>query len=118
MARDLSPEEKEIQELISDTIKENKIVIFMKGSPMQPMCGFSANSSSILSSLDEPYSYVDVIEIPQARAGVKIFTDWPTIPQIFVNGEFIGGNDILQQMAESGELKALVAGEAPAPVEA
>lgn len=95
---------------IDETVKGNKIVIFMKGSPERPQCGFSAQASQILIGLGEPFAYVDVFEIPAARQGVKEYSDWPTLPQIFVGGEFIGGCDILIQMNANGELKTLVDG--------
>ena len=104
----------EVQAEIKRTVEENKIVIFMKGSPMYPQCGFSAQSAGILRELGEPFAYVDVLEIPAARQGVKDFTNWPTIPQIFINGEFVGGCDILRALHASGELQQLVAGEASA----
>ena len=80
----------------------------MKGSPENPMCGFSAQASQILRELGEPFAYVDVLEIPEARSGVKAFTQWPTLPQIFIKGEFIGGVDILRSMHEGGELQPLL----------
>ena len=104
----------EIQQQIDQTVKDNEIVIFMKGSPEYPQCGFSATASQILVGLERPFAYVDVFEIPEARQGVKDYTQWPTIPQIFVKGEFIGGCDILQQMAASGELRGLFEEKAPA----
>lgn len=98
----------DVQSEIKRTVEENQIVIFMKGSPMQPQCGFSAQATGILQELGTPFAYVDVIEIPVARSGIKAFTNWPTIPQIFVNGEFVGGVDILRELHANGELKALV----------
>ena len=105
--------DQEIQAQIDLTVKDNKIVIFMKGSPMQPACGFSAKTTEILRSLGQPFSYVDIFEIPGVREGIKQYTNWPTIPQVFVNGEFVGGCDIVTEMHETGELQKMV-GEAPA----
>lgn len=99
----------ELMEQIDATVKENQIVIFMKGSPMQPACGFSAAASEILKATGRPFAYVDVFEIPGVRDAIKQYTQWPTIPQIFINGEFVGGTDILREMSGNGELDALLA---------
>jgi monothiol glutaredoxin len=96
-----------VPDFIAETVKANDIVLFMKGSPQSPLCGFSANAAGILSSYGA-FAHVDVIADPEVREGVKAFTSWPTIPQIFVGGEFIGGADILQQMHASGDLKAMI----------
>lgn len=91
---------------IEQFVKENPVVLFMKGSPSSPQCGFSAAAAGILSSYGRPIAHVNVLADPDLRDGVKQFTSWPTIPQVFIGGEFIGGSDILKAMHESGELKA------------
>lgn len=97
--------ERPVQEYLGEVVQEHKIVIFMKGSPQSPKCGFSANASGILAGYGKPFQHVDVFLDPEVRQGVKTFSDWPTLPQIYINGEFIGGSDILMQMHQSGELR-------------
>ena len=98
--------DKPVQEFLQDFTKNNKIVLFMKGSPTSPQCGFSANAAGILSSYGIEYSHFDVLSDPDVRTGVKDFSQWPTLPQIYIGGEFMGGSDILTQMHQSGELAA------------
>ncbi len=93
---------------IKSIVDGDKIVVFMKGSKLMPMCGFSNNVVQILNTLGVPYTTVDVLEDPEVRQGVKEFSNWPTIPQVYVNGEFLGGSDILIEMYQSGELQQLV----------
>ena len=93
------------KERIDQLLKENKIVLFMKGNPEAPQCGFSARATAILGELHANYHSVDVLEDPEIRQGIKDFSQWPTIPQLYVNQEFIGGSDIMMEMFESGELK-------------
>jgi monothiol glutaredoxin len=97
-----------IQQQISDLITNNKVVLFMKGSADAPMCGFSSAVVQILKILNAPFVAVNVLESNEMRQGIKDFTDWPTIPQLYINGEFVGGCDIAREMYESGELKALL----------
>ena len=80
----------------------------MKGSPLFPQCGFSSRAIAILDHLGATYETVDVLQDPEVRQGIKAFSDWPTIPQLYVHGEFVGGSDIMTEMYESGELKELV----------
>ena len=94
-----------VAEFISSFVKEHDIVIFMKGSPASPSCGFSATASSILGSYQVPFEYFDVFSDQDVRQGVKEFSSWPTLPQIYIGGEFMGGCDIITQMHNSGELK-------------
>jgi monothiol glutaredoxin len=96
------------QDRIKSLVDSNKIVVFMKGSKLMPMCGFSNNVVQILNTLGVPYTTVDVLEDPEIRQGVKEYSNWPTIPQVYVNGEFIGGSDIMIEMYQSGELQQLV----------
>jgi monothiol glutaredoxin len=92
-------------EVIDELVKANKIVLFMKGSPMSPKCGFSAKAAGILGSYNRPLAHFDVLSDPGVRQEIKEFSQWPTLPQVYVGGEFLGGSDILRQMHQSGELK-------------
>lgn len=105
---------------ITSVVKAHPIVLFMKGTPVAPQCGFSATAAGILAEYGRPLAHVNVIADPEIREAVKEFTSWPTIPQIFIGGEFVGGADILRQMHDGGELKALIEKAAPAgaPAEA
>lgn len=94
---------------IQETIDANKIVIFMKGSPSFPMCGFSAATIEIFNALEVPYETVDVLQDAEIREGIKTFSRWPTIPQVYVAGKFLGGCDIVSEMHAGGELKPMVA---------
>jgi monothiol glutaredoxin len=96
------------QAYIADVVKSHPITVFMKGSPSMPQCGFSANAAAILSGYGHAFKHVDVIADPEVRQGVKEFSNWPTIPQIYVGGEFLGGSDILAQMHQSGELGEVI----------
>ena len=100
--------DKPVQAFIDETVKGNPVVLFMKGSPQSPQCGFSAGASGILSSYGKPYAHVNVLADPDVREGVKTYTSWPTIPQVFIAGEFVGGADILKQLHDSGELKGMI----------
>ena len=95
-------------DFIAKTVAENPVVLFMKGVPDQPRCGFSAVTVQILDHLGVAFVGVDVLQDEELRQGVKTFTDWPTIPQLYVKGEFIGGSDIVREMFQSGELKTLL----------
>jgi monothiol glutaredoxin len=97
-----------VEEKIRSLIDRNKVVVFMKGSRTIPMCGFSAAVVQILNQLGVPYETVDVLEDPEIREGVKVFSNWPTIPQLYVNGQFIGGCDIVRDLYARGELAELV----------
>ena len=98
-----------VHESIQKLVGEHEIVVFMKGTPQMPMCGFSAAVVEILRSLGVPFHAVNVLADPTVREGVKTFSSWPTIPQVFVKGKFIGGSDIVREMHASGELQKLVA---------
>jgi len=95
-------------EEIEREVSDNRILIYMKGVPAQPMCGFSARAVDILDDLGRPYFAVDILPDPEKRQAIKTYSDWPTIPQIYVAGEFLGGSDILLEMHQSGELRAVV----------
>ncbi|MBV9775803.1 MAG: Grx4 family monothiol glutaredoxin [Acetobacteraceae bacterium] len=93
---------------IQSEITDNPVMLYMKGSAMFPQCGFSARVVQILSHLGVPFKTANVLEDPELREGVKQFSSWPTIPQLYVNGEFVGGCDIITEMFQSGELEALL----------
>ena len=95
-------------ERIEREIKENPVVLYMKGTPVFPQCGFSARVVQILSHVGVPFKGVNVLEDMELREGIKQFTNWPTIPQLYVKGEFVGGCDIVTEMYQSGELQQLL----------
>ncbi|HEY8435279.1 MAG TPA: Grx4 family monothiol glutaredoxin [Sphingomicrobium sp.] len=96
---------------IDDIVKKSDIVLFMKGTSLFPQCGFSSRAVAILERLGAHYETVDVLQDPEIRQGIKEYSDWPTVPQLYVKGEFVGGSDIMMEMYESGELQQLL-GEA------
>ena len=95
-------------DFIAKTVAENPVVVFMKGVPDQPRCGFSSVVVQILDHLGVEFVGVDVLQDDDLRQGIKTFTDWPTIPQLYVKGEFVGGSDIVREMFQSGELKTFL----------
>ena len=97
-----------VNDRIDALVKGNDVVLFMKGSPLFPQCGFSSVASQILQRLGTEFKSVDILQDPELRQGIKEFSDWPTIPQLYIKGEFIGGCDIMKEMYESGELKQLL----------
>ena len=97
----------QINDLIKEKIENNDVCLFMKGTPDAPQCGFSMATSNILKVLQVNYKGVNVLENQNLREGIKVFSDWPTIPQLYVKNEFIGGCDIIKEMYESGELAKL-----------
>jgi monothiol glutaredoxin len=99
----------DIASWIDNQVKSTDVVLFMKGTPDQPMCGFSGRLVQILDYVGVPYSGINVLESEALRQGIKDYSNWPTIPQLFVKGEFIGGCDIVTEMFQSGELKQLFA---------
>src|SRR5215471_4188685 len=92
---------------IESLLQQNPVVLFMKGSPASPRCGFSAAASGVLNELLPSYASVDVLEDPEIREGIKAYGNWPTIPQLYFRGELVGGSDIIQSMYNSGELQEL-----------
>lgn len=94
---------------IGEIVNSNDIVLFMKGTPLFPQCGFSSRAIAILDHLAVPYETVDVLQDMEIRQGIKGYSEWPTIPQLYIKGEFVGGSDIMMEMYEAGELHQLVA---------
>jgi len=104
-----------VQDVIKDQVTKNPVVLYMKGSPDFPQCGFSANVVGILRACGmENFYSVNVLEDPDIRQGIKQYANWPTIPQLYVGGEFVGGSDILREMYENGELQKILAGKTAA----
>ena len=93
---------------IDEIVKNNDIVLFMKGTALFPQCGFSSRAVAILDHLGTPFETVDVLQDPEIRQGVKDYSDWPTVPQLYVKGEFVGGSDIMMEMFQAGELQQLL----------
>jgi monothiol glutaredoxin len=100
-----------IRQAIADAISENEVILFMKGTPEAPMCGFSARTVAALQSLDTRFASVDILPDPRIRQELSALSQWPTIPQLFVRGELVGGCDIVTEMFESGELAGLLGAE-------
>ena len=97
------------QARISEIVTSSDVVLFMKGTPLFPQCGFSSKAIAILDHLGVDYATVDVLQDMEVRQGIKAYSDWPTIPQLYVKGEFLGGSDIMMEMYDAGELQALLA---------
>ena len=104
----------QIRDAIAQAIGENPVILFMKGTPEQPMCGFSARTVAALQALGAPFAAVDILPDPRIRQELSAISQWPTIPQLFVNGELVGGCDIVTEMYETGELADTLGVEAPA----
>ena len=102
-----------LREAIEDAIRSNDVILFMKGTPEQPMCGFSARTAGALQALETPFAAVDILPDPRIRQELSDLSSWPTIPQLFVRGELVGGADIVAEMYESGELAELLGVEQP-----
>ncbi len=101
-----------MREAIESAISENPVILFMKGTPDQPACGFSARTVAILQSLGQPFAAVDILPDPRIRQELSSLSNWPTIPQLFVDGELVGGCDIITEMYQSGELQQVLGLEA------
>ncbi len=97
------------QDRIHESVTQNDVVLFMKGTPLFPQCGFSSRAVSILEHFGVEFASHDVLQDPDIRTGIKEYSDWPTVPQLYVKGEFLGGSDIMTEMAQSGELATLFA---------
>ena len=98
----------EVKAKIDKLVNDNKIMVFMKGSKLMPQCGFSNNVVQIINTLGVPYETLDVLANPDIRQGIKEYSSWPTIPQIYIDGEFVGGSDIVIELYQSGELQQMV----------
>ena len=98
----------EVQQAIKKQVEEHSVILFMKGTPQFPQCGFSMRASQALAGCTREFAYVNVLEDERIREGIKQFSDWPTIPQLYVKGELVGGCDIILEMYESGDLQKLV----------
>ncbi len=96
---------------IEEQLKSNDVLLYMKGTPEFPQCGFSGQAVAALNAIGKPYSYVNIFEDQEIREGLKVYSNWPTFPQLYVKGELIGGSDIMIEMYHSGELKSLLEGE-------
>jgi monothiol glutaredoxin len=110
----VSEEPNPLRDAITEAIADNPVILFMKGTPEQPMCGFSARTAGALQSLDAPFAAVDILPDPRIRQELSAISQWPTIPQLFVRGELVGGADIVAEMYESGELAEVLGVEQPA----
>lgn len=99
----------DVNQRLRDIVDSNEVVLFMKGTPLFPQCGFSSRAVAILDHCGAQYESVDVLQDMEIRQGIKSFSDWPTIPQLYVGGEFVGGSDIMMEMYEAGELQQLLA---------
>lgn len=99
----------ELKERIDSLVNQDKIVVFMKGSKLMPQCGFSNNVVQIINTCGVPFTTFDVLSDPEIRQGIKEYSSWPTIPQVYINGEFVGGSDIMIELYQSGELQQMVA---------
>ncbi|WP_185232331.1 Grx4 family monothiol glutaredoxin [Teredinibacter franksiae] len=104
----------DVMESIKKQIEDNTVILFMKGSPNAPQCGFSMKASQAVMACGHRFAYVDVLSNPEIRANLPKYANWPTFPQLWVNGELVGGCDIITEMSESGELKPLIDAAAPA----
>ncbi len=100
--------DEQVQETIRQQVTDNPVILYMKGSPQHPQCGFSMRASQALAACGREFAYVDVLQDESIRQGIKVFGDWPTIPQLYVDSELVGGCDIIMEMYESGELQKLV----------
>ena len=107
-----------LRDAIAEAIKDNKVILFMKGTPEQPMCGFSARAAGALQATGVPFAAVDILPDPRIRQELSAISNWPTTPQLFVDGELVGGSDIVIEMFESGELHEVLGAEKPAEVPA
>lgn len=107
---DINPE---IKSLIESQIQEHKVLLYMKGTPQFPQCGFSARAIEVLTQIGRPFAFVNILENPEIRATLPLIANWPTFPQLWINGELIGGSDIILQMYQAGELAPMVEAHSP-----
>ncbi len=107
----------DVMDTIKDQIESNDILLYMKGTPQAPQCGFSSKTVQSLMACGERFAFVNILENPEVRENLKTYSNWPTFPQLYVKGELVGGCDIVLEMYESGELKTLVQSAAKSPAE-
>lgn len=98
----------ELKERLDNLVKQNKILVFMKGNKLMPQCGFSNNVVQILNAMGVPYETIDILDDWEIRQGIKEYSNWPTIPQVYINGEFVGGSDIMIELYQKGELQEML----------
>ncbi len=98
----------DVLDIIKNQIESNNIIIYMKGTPEQPQCGFSAKSSQALMACEKPFAYINILDNPEIRSTLPSYANWPTFPQLYISGELIGGCDIIIELSEKGELKILI----------
>jgi len=98
----------DVVETIKQQIENNTIILYMKGSPQQPQCGFSSQSSQAVMSCGERFAFVNILDHPEIRATLPSYSNWPTFPQLYINGELVGGNDIITELHEQGELQTMI----------
>lgn len=110
----MTDQNQDIATLIRNQIKENPVLLYMKGTPQFPQCGFSAKAIEVLTQIGRPFAFVNILENPEIRATLPKIANWPTFPQLWINGELMGGSDIILEMYQSGELKPLVEEHSPA----
>ena len=111
---DMSDSENPIRDAIAQAISDHEVILFMKGTPEAPRCGFSARTVAVLEALGKPFAAVDILPDPRIRAELSALSNWPTVPQLFVKGELVGGCDIVTEMYETGELAGVLGVEPPA----
>jgi len=107
----------DVVETIKQQIENNTIILYMKGSPQQPQCGFSSQSSQAVMSCGERFAFVNILDHPEIRATLPSYSNWPTFPQLYINGELVGGNDIITELHEQGELQTMIKDAAAAAAE-
>ena len=107
----------DVNDRIKDQIENNPVLLYMKGTPDFPQCGFSGQTVAALKEVGRPFAYINIFEDPEIREGLKIFSNWPTFPQLYVNGELVGGSDIVVEMYHSGELQELLLEDANTPAD-
>lgn len=110
----MTDQNQDIETLIRNQIKENPVLLYMKGTPQFPQCGFSARAIEVLTQIGRPFAFVNILENSEIRATLPKIANWPTFPQLWINGELMGGSDIILEMYQSGELKPLVEEHSPA----
>jgi monothiol glutaredoxin len=107
----------DIMQVIKEQIEGNPVILYMKGTPQFPQCGFSAQSVEAMTAVGQPFAYVNILEAPEIRSSLPQYGNWPTFPQLWVKGELVGGNDILQELQRSGQLAEILKAAVEAPVD-